>query len=291
MAGDWIKFELATLDKPEVFLIADLIDCDPDAVIGKLMRVWGWFDQQTEDGNAPSVTKKLLDRLAGVIGFADAMKSTGWLMEADGVISLPHFDRHNGKTAKNRLLAARRAAKFKAGNAESNAGGVTPPLKERDLDLEKELEKKRALKTLARQSEEQFDVFYAAYPNHKGRVKALAAWMKVNPDCSQTAAIMAGLARYIASAEWARDGGRFIPHPTTWLNQQRWNDEVTPYEAGAETRPGNRVSAVDQVRQSIRDRDAASQPAETGAATLGRAVAEDDGVVRPPLDGEFWRDS
>ncbi|CRM70963.1 hypothetical protein [Pseudomonas sp. 31 R 17] len=128
MAGDWIKFELTTLDKPEVCQIADLADIDPDAVVGKLMRVWGWFDQQTENGNAPSVSKKLLDRLVGVIGFCENMKSVGWMIEADGVISLPHFDRHNGKTAKNRLLTAKRVANHKAANGKSNASIVSGAL-------------------------------------------------------------------------------------------------------------------------------------------------------------------
>lgn len=128
MAGDWIKFELTTLDKPEVCQIADLADIDPDAVVGKLMRVWGWFDQQTENGNAPSVSKKLLDRLVGVIGFCEHMKSVAWMIEIDGVISLPHFDRHNGKTAKNRLLTAKRVANYKASNGKSNASSVSDAL-------------------------------------------------------------------------------------------------------------------------------------------------------------------
>lgn len=128
MAGDWIKFELTTLDKPEVCQIADLADVDPDAVVGKLMRVWGWFDQQTENGNAPSVSKKLLDRLVGVIGFCEHMKSVAWMIEIDGVISLPHFDRHNGKTAKNRLLTAKRVANHKASNGKSNAANVSGAL-------------------------------------------------------------------------------------------------------------------------------------------------------------------
>ncbi|WP_338523344.1 DnaT-like ssDNA-binding domain-containing protein [Pseudomonas batumici] len=128
MAGDWIKFELTTLDKPEVCQIADLADIDLDAVIGKLMRVWGWFDQQTEKGNAPSVSKKLLDRLVGVTGFCEHMKSVGWMIDVDGVISLPHFDRHNGKTAKNRSLGAKRAANHKATNGKSNANSVTNAL-------------------------------------------------------------------------------------------------------------------------------------------------------------------
>lgn len=138
MAGDWIKFELTTLDKPEVCQIADLADIDPDAVVGKLMRVWGWFDQQTENGNAPSVSKKLLDRLVGVIGFCEHMKSVDWMIEAEGVISLPHFDRHNGKTAKNRLLTAKRVANHKASNAKGNASNVSGALPKEDVEKNKQ---------------------------------------------------------------------------------------------------------------------------------------------------------
>ncbi|WP_010486874.1 DnaT-like ssDNA-binding domain-containing protein [Pseudomonas sp. S9] len=136
MAGDWIKFELTTLDKPEVYQIAELADIDPDAVVGKLMRVWSWFDQQTENSNAPSVTKKLLDRSVGVTGFCEYMKSVGWMSEADGVISLPHFERHNGKTAKNRLLTAKRAANHRASSNKSNASTVTSALPKEDVDLD-----------------------------------------------------------------------------------------------------------------------------------------------------------
>jgi hypothetical protein len=138
MAGDWIKFELTTLDKPEVCQIADLADIDPDAVVGKLMRVWGWFDQQTENGNAPSVSKKLLDRLVGVTGFCEYMKSVAWMIEAEGAISLPHFERHNGKTAKNRLLTAKRVANHKASNGKSNAANVSGALPKEDVEKNKE---------------------------------------------------------------------------------------------------------------------------------------------------------
>ena len=121
MAGDWIKFELSTPDKPEVWAIADSLSIDPDAVVGKLMRVWGWFDQQTETGNAPSVSKMLLDRLVGVNGFCKAVIDAGWMQDDGSTLTLPHFDRHNGKTAKNRALTAKRVAGHKAKtNAEGN---------------------------------------------------------------------------------------------------------------------------------------------------------------------------
>ena len=28
------------------------------------------------------------------------------------------------------------------------------------------------------------------------------------------------------SAQWQENGGQFIPHPATWLNGHRWEDEV-----------------------------------------------------------------
>lgn len=146
MAGDWIKFELITLDKPEVCQIADLAGIDPDAAVGKLLRVWGWFDQQTEDGNAPSVTKKLLDRMVGVSGFCDFMIAVGWMLEtADDegpFVSLPNFGRHNGETAKKRLLTAKRVASHKAkggtANAKGNAASVSGALPKEDVEKSKE---------------------------------------------------------------------------------------------------------------------------------------------------------
>jgi hypothetical protein len=122
MALEWIKFELHTSNKPEVWEMAGKLGVDPDAVVGKLLRVWGWFSNQTTDGNAPSVTKALLDRDCGVVGFCAAMIEAGWMIEENGRIRLPNFDRHNSQTAKTRALTAKRVASHKG---KSNAGSVT----------------------------------------------------------------------------------------------------------------------------------------------------------------------
>jgi len=37
---------------------------------------------------------------------------------------------------------------------------------------------------------------------------------------------MTGLKRWKASEQWTKDGGRYIPHPTTWLNREGWNDAI-----------------------------------------------------------------
>ncbi len=128
MAGDWIKFEVATSDKPEVWAIAGQLGIDPDAVVGKLLRVWAWFDQHTTDGNAPSVTSALLDRCVGVTGFCKAVTLAGWMVDDGSTISLPNFDMHNGETAKKRCQTAKRVAKHKKGNAPYNAKVTQPAL-------------------------------------------------------------------------------------------------------------------------------------------------------------------
>jgi DNA replication protein DnaT len=113
MASSWIKVEVITPDKPEIFQIAELLNIDPDAVLGKLVRIWAWADQQTIDGNAGSVTKGVLDRLAFITGFADALITVGWLAYVDEKLVLPNFERHNGESSKKRALTNRRVAEHR----------------------------------------------------------------------------------------------------------------------------------------------------------------------------------
>lgn len=112
---------------------------DPDLTVGKLLKVWRWFDQQTIAGNAPGVTCALLDRISGVTGFAQAMCDVGWLEQSDDGLRLPNFDRHNGKTAKERCLTAKRVANHKANagtNGEGNAPAVSAPLPRKEKKRE-----------------------------------------------------------------------------------------------------------------------------------------------------------
>ncbi len=131
MAGDWMKVEHATPEKPEVFAMAAMLDRTPDEVFGICFRMWRWFDQHTETGNAASVTPALLERYLGVTGFAHAALTVGWLEAVDGPkpgIRVPNFDRHNGVTARRRALTVQRVSRHKAkkrgGNAQGNGASV-----------------------------------------------------------------------------------------------------------------------------------------------------------------------
>jgi hypothetical protein len=40
--------------------------------------------------------------------------------------------------------------------------------------------------------------------------------------------MVAALERQRRSTQWLRDGGRYIPNPSTWLKQERWDDAPEP---------------------------------------------------------------
>lgn len=77
-----------------------------------------------------------------------------------------------------------------------------------------------------------FDEFWKEYPNKKSRALAAKCWEKLNPDAALFATIMAALGKHKRCDQWVKDGGQFVPHPSTWLNQRRWEDEVREASGG-----------------------------------------------------------
>ena len=229
MAGEWLKFDSSTPEKKEVFSITVQLGWDdPDLTVGKLMKVWRWFDQHTIDGNADSVTPALLDRLIGVTGLTQAMANVGWMVITDTGLHLPHFNRHNGKTAKDRALGAKRAANYRSSD-ESNADSVTDTVtdalpREEKRREEKNKDLKTKTKTFA--DARSFESFWKLYPKKAAKGDAEKAWKKIEADVVPM--ILEAVEANLTGFAWTNEGGRYIPNPATWLNGKRWNDEVRP---------------------------------------------------------------
>jgi hypothetical protein len=68
-----------------------------------------------------------------------------------------------------------------------------------------------------------FDAFWAHYPRKKGKGAARTAWARATKK-ADPGEIITGLSRYCREVEQV-DEARFIAHPATWLNQERWLDE------------------------------------------------------------------
>ena len=69
-----------------------------------------------------------------------------------------------------------------------------------------------------------FWLCWQMYPRKIDKDRARRAWKKLSPARAMVNAILEGLRSWKKCDQWQEE--RFIPHPTTWLNGQRW--EATP---------------------------------------------------------------
>ena len=65
-----------------------------------------------------------------------------------------------------------------------------------------------------------FQNFWKVYPRRTDKKTALQAWNKINPDNELQKIMLDAIERNKQTKQW--QGRRFIPHPATWLNQERW---------------------------------------------------------------------
>lgn len=71
-----------------------------------------------------------------------------------------------------------------------------------------------------------FAEFWEAYPRKIAKGAAMKAFAKLRADDALLASILKAVAAARNSDQWKADGGKWIPHPATWLNGRRWEDEI-----------------------------------------------------------------
>ncbi len=72
---------------------------------------------------------------------------------------------------------------------------------------------------------EDFDIFWLAYPLKKGKRAAERHWERIKPDLSM---VMASLEMQKLERIWLKKKKEFIPRwkdGSTWVNQESWTDE------------------------------------------------------------------
>lgn len=84
--------------------------------------------------------------------------------------------------------------------------------------------------TIVTANAEGFDEFWEAYPRKTSKAEARKAWNKLKPNEELREKMLASIEAWKGTDQWREP--RYIPHPSTWLNQERWNDEAPedPYE-------------------------------------------------------------
>lgn len=259
MACDWIKMRTDLYRNPKVCVMADLLmsadgelaryvdqhkqramtvtrNVMRNVTVGALVSIWGVMRTQGkpigEDLFCSHATISVLDDISELPGFGAAMAHIGWVVEsADGLTFPRFFSDHNvdpEEAAKKKN--AERQARFRdrqkpTDPPESNVtNNVTVTHRE-----EKRREEKKDIS-----EDSGFASFWSAFPNKKAKADAIKAWSKLKPSEALQASILKALEIQGQGEDWTKEGGRFIPHPATWINARRWEDEDTSTTAASE---------------------------------------------------------
>ena len=73
----------------------------------------------------------------------------------------------------------------------------------------------------------EFARFYAAYPRKVGKPGAVKVFARLDPDVALVDQMLAAIEQQGLAQKCQGGEGKYVPHPATWLNDRRWEDEVT----------------------------------------------------------------
>lgn len=195
--------------------------------------------------------------------YINAIISVGWLAQRDdGTIYVPNFDRHNGLSAKARAQSVERQRKKRSqgegichasvtemsrSQRDKNVTLLNLPLISSSSSSSSDLEPSREypsegdadenVNAKPTPSEEEtankprrragytpeFERFWSAYyVNRVGKAEAFKAWGRAIKGADPEAITAAAKSYSDIKTEC---GDKFICHPSTWLNQGRWEDD------------------------------------------------------------------
>ena len=169
------------------------------------------------------------------------MSSTGLIETSDNIsFLLPYVVENTGSEGSSAKRMRDLRERQKASLCD---GGVTEQLQigYGEKEIEKEIEKDIYTPSFQTPIEELFLIFWKAYPKKVGKQDALKAFKKVNPSRELTEQMVSVIKEAEKTEQWTKENGRYIPNPSTWLNQGRWEDDISTYSRST-TAEGRTVS-------------------------------------------------
>lgn len=118
MAGEWIAYDLALPDKPEVQELIDTTGLPVQDVVFYLLRLWGWASMHCADGVARMTLPRLVRTCGATEEFWGAVAGVGWLEidETAATVAVPGWDRRFSQAAKSRAQQADRSKDYEERN-------------------------------------------------------------------------------------------------------------------------------------------------------------------------------
>lgn len=137
-----------------------------------------------------------------------------------------------------------------AGDSKSNTEGnsqVTAEKQSLDTNKNDENEKNKNNDSL-KDFRTRFEKFWSAYPKKKSKGDAEKAFLSIKPSEQLLAEMLTSLERAKTSFDWAKEKGKFIPYPATWIRAKGWLDEYT--QSGGDTNGADKGSAGPDTKTS-----------------------------------------
>ncbi|APX75093.1 hypothetical protein BUW96_09530 [Achromobacter insolitus] len=126
-----------------------------------------------------------------------------------------------------------------------------------------------------------FSTFWAQWPRRTAKKAAERAWAKLR--AADRRAVLHVLPNHLAYWKAARTATEFIPHPATWINGERWKDDVIiPAPRPERQAPTEPVWWTSHVMMDQKGREVgvgSARPGETSEqyrARIQQAIAERD---------------
>jgi len=71
-----------------------------------------------------------------------------------------------------------------------------------------------------------FDKFWEVWPKRCAKADARKAWAQTKDIRPELTNLLSAVKAACKTEAWMKDGGKYIPHPATWLRGERWEDEL-----------------------------------------------------------------
>ena len=207
------------LDERRIFAICN---ARSNEEMGAARNVLGEFFVRMEDGHYNHRMQREIERADAISG---ARSNAGRL----------------GGVAKAKQLPSKRQAKAKQVPLPLP---LPPPLQPTPEDIS--TPKGVSPRKRGSSGSDGFDLFWQAYPRKTAKAAALKAFTKAAPSADLLDEMLQAIAKQRLSADWTREGGAYIPHPATWINGRRWEDEGTDMPATRHETPRQKA-AIDRV--------------------------------------------
>jgi len=130
---------------------------------------------------------------------------------------------------------------------------ISPSIYTRDTRHKTIHQSKHLLVFEKRKSLRFFEIFWRIYPKKVSKKAAAKKWLKINPN-KNTARMIILKVLETKEKKWNLSESRFIPHAATWLNGERWRDEIedernkpTTNQDGNRTRHEQTRDRLDQI--------------------------------------------